>query len=106
MEVTFHHDLSGQGSGDRRTLTGGDQGNREQDRREFAAEQRLQEMVRVLDLTDRKHAVSKKGRSGQYQDGGIYKEGEIQGDDGVDKIEPDRASNSGVAAVDPPGLDQ
>src|SRR4029450_11884994 len=78
-------DLAGEGAGQRGRLSGGDEGDGEGGGREPAAQQALEQPVRLLDLGDL-HAARPEGGGGDDEDGGVDEEGAVQRDGGVQEV--------------------
>ena len=90
VEEPFHHDLAGERSGERRVLTRRQQREREHDARRADAEQRRQQLVRVLNLGDLRVARAVERRRGDDEDRRVDEQRERERDRRIDERESHR----------------
>ena len=87
VQKSFHDDLPGVGSGERGRLAAGQQRDREQSAGEGGSQQRREQLVSLLNLSDDRSALEK-DRRGHHQDGGVHDQRAVQRDEGIDKVIP------------------
>ena len=85
VQKSFHHDLPGEGSGQRRGLAAGQKRDREQTAGHCGSQQRRQQLVRLLDLGDDHAALEKDGRR-HNKDRGVHDQGSIERDHRIGQI--------------------
>src|SRR6185437_15163871 len=94
VEKSFHDDLTGERTGERGVLPRGEQGQGKC-RARPGAEQRRQQLVRILDLGHLRVASAMKRRRGSDENCRIDEEGEAERNRGIDEGERYRLAPTG-----------
>ncbi len=105
VEESLHHDLARDGAGESRTLSCSEQCDAEKNGSHCAADQRIQQAIRILDLGDVPVTGPMERRGGKRQDRGVDEQRDGKRDDRIDRRQANSVAPAGLVLAESPRLD-